>query len=529
MSSDIFSDYIKKQNSMTGAAKNSEEAAAESETVALLKEISSKLDFFAAPGSSGIGGLPEPGLLSGLPGSGGLTEAPQVDLAIVNGSVVLPGNGIFQTNLYMKDGKVHSLGDIPGIKAARTVDARGKFVIPGIIDPHIHLGLFAPIREELETETRSALIGGVTTAGCYLGGEKSHFSTFPGIAEEIGRTSFIDIIPHLVIGTDEQRREIGDYIEHLGVTSFKVYMNGIPGLIGDVDDGFIMDVLGEINKSDKKCILCTHAENRDLIRRANRIIREQKGDQATIQDWTETHPSMAEEEAVIRLSFLAEKSGTPVYFVHISSKQAMDKLRKIKQRSKYIHIETTSPYLSITRAEGGNNQIKMEPPFRDREDVETLWNAVLDGVVDTIGTDNVTMTRAEKKIDAGIWDTMPGYPAIGTHLPVILHEGVVKRRVPLELVIGLMTKRPAEIFGVYPQKGTLLPGSDADAVIIDLNLEKEVRADECGSRSDFSLYEGKRLKGWPVLTVKGGKIVAENGSCVTERPDGRYLYREQSK
>ncbi|HML37605.1 MAG TPA: amidohydrolase family protein [Bacillota bacterium] len=497
MSNDIFSDYIRKQR---------ERPAAPRETEVLLQEISGKLDLLAASGPDC-----------------------QVDLAIVNGSVVLPGNGIFKTNVYIKDGKVYSLGDLPGVRAARTVDAAGRFVAPGIIDPHVHLGLFAPMREELDTETKSALIGGVTTAGCYFGGVESHFSTFPAIAEEINRRSFIDIIPHLVIGTDEQRREIGDYIRHFGVTSFKVYMNGIPGMIGDVDDGFIMDVLGELNKSDKKCILCTHAENRDLIRRANRIIKEEKGDGATVRDWTDTHPDMAEEEAVIRLSFLAEKSGTPVYFVHISSRSAINKLKSIKQRSKYIHIETTSPYLSITRDAPMNNRIKMEPPFRDPEDVEALWNAVQSGVVDTIGTDNVTMTLAEKNIGGSIWNAMPGYPAVGTHLPVVLHEGVVKRGVPLDLVIGLMTKNPAEIFGVYPRKGTLLPGSDADVVIIDMNLEKEVRAEECGSRSDFSLYEGKRLTGWPVLTVKGGEIVAENGRCVAAGPGGRCLYRGQTE
>lgn len=504
MSRDIFSDYIQKQNPAAIPPPDSE-------TTAILKEISSKLDTLSLSGAACCSGCGTP---------------QQIDLEIVNGNVVLPDNGVFKTNIYIKDGKVYSLGDQCGLKAARTVDAEGKFVVPGIIDPHVHLGIFAPIREELDTETKSALIGGITTAGCYFGGGESHCSTFPGIAEEINRHSFIDIIPHFVIGTDEQRKEIGDYIEHLGVTSFKVYMNGIPGLIGDVDDGFIMDVLEELKKSGKKCILCTHAENRDLIRRANRILKEQKGEEATIQDWTETHPDMAEEEAVIRLSFLAEKSGTPVYFVHISSKNAINKLKKVKGRSKYIHIETTSPYLSITRGDSVNNRIKMEPPFRDEDDVEALWDAVLDGVVDCIGTDNVTMTRAEKKIDDSVWDTVPGYPAVGTHLPVILHEGVAKRRVPLERVIGLMTKKPAEIFGVYPQKGTLLPGSDADVVIIDLNLEREVKASEDSSRSDFSLYEGKRLKGWPVLTVKGGEIVAENGICIAAEPEGRYLYRK---
>jgi len=522
MARDIFADYIKKQRSRGSLERaNPPEAGrgagADNETVTILREISSKLDSFNRlyAGSSAADPITAP-----LQGSG------MVDLAVENGRVVLPDNGVFETNVYIKDGKIHSLGNNPGLKARRTVDARGKYVIPGIIDPHVHLGLFASMAAELESETRSALIGGVTTVGCYFGGRESHFRTFPRIAEEINRHSFVDIIPHLVIATEEQRREITDYIEHLGVTSFKVYMNGIPGLIPDVDDGFILDVFEEIRKSNKRCLVCSHAENRDIVRRAYEAVRAEKGDKATVQDWTDTHPDIAEEEAVMRLSFLAEKSKVPVYFVHISSGSAIGRLRKIKQSNKYVNIETTSPYLSITRNCASGNSIKMEPPFRDIEDVEELWKAVFDGVVDTIGTDNVTMTKAEKRTEDTLWNTISGYPAVETHLPVLLNEGVVKRGIAIDTLIGKLTKKPAELFGVYPKKGTLLPGSDADIVIVDMNMVKEVKASERSSRSDFSLYEGRRLKGWPVATIKSGELVVENGSWVGNNSNGKYIARK---
>ena len=123
-------------------------------------------------------------------------------------------------------------------------------------------------------------------------------------------------------------------------------------------------------------------------------------------------------------------------------------------------------------------------------------------------------------------------PDVAVEVPVTVDAFGIHRHIMPKLpdgVIGLMTKNPAAIFGVYPRKGTLLPGSDADVVVIDMNLEKEVRAEECGSRSDFSLYEGKRLTGWPVLTVKGGEITVENGRCVAAGPGGRYLYRGQTE
>lgn len=527
MAKDIFADYINKQKNKALYEEDNKEADNKTaankgrmeadETITILKEISSKLDVFGKSSACSSAAEPVPAALS---------AADTVDLAIENGKVVLPDNGIFETNIYIKDGKIHSLGNNPGIKAKRSIDARGKYVIPGIIDPHVHLGLFAPMAAELESETKAALIGGVTTAGCYFGSRESHFRTFPQLAEEINRYSFIDIMPHLIIATDEQRQEIADYINHLGVTSFKVYMNGIPGLIPDVDDGFILDVFEEIKKSNKNCLVCAHAENRDIVRRAYKSVLAEKGDKATVRDWTDTHPDIAEEEAVMRLSFLAEKSKVPVYFVHISSRNAINRLRKIKQENKYVNIETTSPYLSLTKNSASGNHIKMEPPFRDLEDMEELWKAVFEGVVDTIGTDNVTMTKAEKRTEDTIWNTIAGYPAVETHLPVLLNEGVAKRGIAMDVLIGKLTKKPAEIFGIYPQKGTILPGSDADVVIVDMDTVKEVKASDGHSRSDFSLYEGRKIKGWPVATIKGGEVVVENGSYVGRNSNGKYMTRK---
>lgn len=531
MAHDIFSDYINKQrkkviehndNNVLGKEQDKQD-----ETITILKEISQKLDGFNK-NQNYVDSINNELIIRGSAGYNISTALPSdchVDIAIENGMVVIPDCGVISTNVYIKDGKISSLGINPYIKARHQIDARNKYVVPGIIDPHVHLGLFAPLEDELASETKSGLIGGITTIGCFIGSKESHIKSFPSIAEKINNYSYVDIIPHLVIATDEQRKEINNYIDRFGVTSFKVYMNGIPGIIPDVDDGFILDVFSEIKKSSKKAILCCHAENRDIIRRAYNIVKEEKGNNATILDWTDTHPELAEEEAVIRLSFLAEKIKVPVYFVHISSKSAIKRLQKIRQTNKYISVETTSPYLSLTRNATIKNNIKMEPPFRDQDDVEELWGAISDGFIDTIGTDNVTMTLFEKGVDETIWNTMPGYPALETHLPVLLNEGVVKRDIPIEMLIAKLTKKPAEIFGIYPQKGTILPGSDADIVLIDMNKHKEVKASETISRSDFSLYEGKKLKGWPVLTIKNGEIVAENGKYIGNQPSGRYIKR----
>lgn len=531
MANDIFSDYIKKQH-IKGMESNennisTKEQNKHDDTISILKEISSKLDVFneyqkhKCSSNSMISNnvSVDRGMNSAL------TADFCVDIAIENGKVVIPDCGIFDLNVYIKDGKIYSLGSNPNIRVKKRIDAINKYVIPGLIDPHVHLGLFASLTDELVSETKSALIGGITTVGCYLGSKESYMTSFPSIAEKIDNYSHVDIVPHFVISTDEQRKEITNYIDRFGVTSFKVYMNGIPGIIPDVDDGFVLDVLSEIKKSNKKSILCCHAENRDIIRRAYKMVREEKGENASIQNWTDTHPDIAEEEAVMRLSFLAEKSKVPVYFVHISSKSAIKRLQQIKQSNRYINIETTSPYLTITRNITSKNYIKMEPPFRDQDDVEELWGAISDGVIDTIGTDNVTMTMSEKMINDTIWNTIPGYPALETHLPVLLNEGVINRGMPIDLLIKKLTKTPAEIFGIYPQKGTILPGCDADIVLIDMNINKEVKASERNTRSDFSLYEGEKIKGWPVLTIKNGEVVAQDGKYIANYSNGRYIKR----
>ena len=458
----------------------------------------------------------------------------EADIIVRGGRVVLPDNGVFEADVWIKNGKVFRLqqrvqpedtGETACLPSAEIIDARGKYVLPGIIDPHAHLGLFAPLKTDLQSETKSALVGGITTLGVFFGGEQSHVENFPRICEEINQTSYVDIIPHLVIGSQQQKKEIQDCIRSLGVTSYKVYMNGIPGMISEVDDGFILDVFAQLKQSGRTCVLCVHAENSHIVRRANDIVRSEKGEQATIRDWADTHPALAEEEAVMRMACLAERSGVDVYLVHISSKEAALRLQEIKAKNRRVFAETTSPYLSITKEDTESFRIKMEPPFRSSEDREALWRAVRGGVIDTIGTDNVCQTSDEKKAAGSLWDAMPGYPALATHLPVCLHEGVTKRGLSIEELIAHMTKRPAGIFGVYPQKGTLLPGSDADLVIVDMQLERTVEAAALCSRSDFSIYDGKKITGWPVMTIKGGAVVAKDGVYMGNGASGRCLKR----
>lgn len=441
------------------------------------------------------------------------------DLVIKNGTVILPEAGKIQVNVAVKDGKIGAL-TTQQVEAVEEIDAQGLYVIPGIIDPHTHLGLSAPLEVELETESRSAVLGGVTTAGSFYNHTGSYLPTLDNLEEKTAEYSRIDLIPHLTLRDDIQLGEVEEYAGR-GVQSYKMYMCGIPGMFPHQEDGFILKAMERLAKLPRKPVVCIHGENTSIVDYSETEERLQEN--TTLKEWGETHPEIAESEAVKRAAYLGNQAGIPTYLVHVSCKGSIEELKKEKGRD--LYVETTSPYLTIDTDSDIGVLGKMLPPFRSPESREALWEGLKAGLIDTIGTDNVTMTREEKQVDLGMEKALPGYPALGTHLPSVLNEGVVKRGIPIEKIIPLMTMNPAKIFGVYPQKGTLLPGSDADIVLVDMDCQKTVNPGMVGSRSDFSLYENKTLKGWPRATIKGGHILAWDGRITDDVYRGKVLKR----
>lgn len=443
------------------------------------------------------------------------------DLVIKNGRLVIPDVGIVHADVGIEDGKIGALGT--NLDGREEIDVCNNHILPGIIDPHIHLGIFGDLATEMETETRSAILGGVTTVGCFMGGPGGYWPAFADTLALADNKAAADIFFHLSIMTPEQQKEIPVYIERLGITSFKLYMSGIPGLIPDVDDYFLLKTFELLAGLGPQTLACVHAENPQLVNGATAELRARLAD-GTLGDWSASHPNIAEEEAVRRASYLAGVAGNRLYLVHMSTKESMASLPGIKAQNPRIYAETTSPYLSVSKDSAKGLVAKMVPPFREEASVEALWQAVEQGVIDTIGTDNVTLTLAQKQAEKGMWEALPGYPAVGTHLPAVLHYGVNRRGLDLLRVARLMSQNPARIYGLYPQKGVIAPGSDADLVVVDLNREVLVNADLLGSRGDFSLYDGEILRGWPVMTFKSGRLVAREGQIVGEAR-GRFLRR----
>ncbi|NNF98539.1 MAG: amidohydrolase family protein [Desulfobacteraceae bacterium] len=447
-------------------------------------------------------------------------------LVLRGGECIIPFQGVHTMDIRIENGKIFAIGESVSTDNARVVEINGKYVAPGVVDPHVHLGIFSDFNVELVTETRSALLNGVTTLGLYLNAEGSYLPLLDDYIAAINAKSNCDIFVHLAIMNQTQLQEIPVYHSRYGINSFKTWMCGIPGLIPDVEDDFLLDLMAAVAALPGRPVLNVHAENHRAVSRATAHQKKADPHITSLASWEKSHPGFGEAEAIQRAAFLAGQSGVQVYFVHLSAKESVDVARRLKPGSGNLFFESTSPYLTLSLADDLNYLNKMIPPIRYPEDQAELWKGLEENIIDTIGTDHTPMTVDEKKQGPGLWDFPPGYPAVGTHLPSLLNKARMEC-FPLEKLFEKISAVPARIFGLYPKKGSLLPGADADLVIIDPFVEKKASPEIAGSRSDYCLHQGKTLAGWPVGIVKSGRIISRKQDL--DSPDksagGVYLKR----
>jgi dihydroorotase-like cyclic amidohydrolase len=445
------------------------------------------------------------------------------DLVVTGGTLVIPGVGQVRSDVGIIGDKIAALGANLSGRGRETLDASGKHVLPGIFDPHVHIGNERSYDEEAETETRAAVLGGVTTIGIFLRSlDDSYFKHLPGFKKAMDERSYVDSVFHPQIFTPEQIEEIPQYAKEYGIRSFKFYMSGMPGIVKSITDDMLLHGFRTVASLGPDAISCVHCETGALIDRAREELKKKK--EGTLADWELAHPADAEALAIQTALYLANMAGAHLYVVHLSSRQGLEVVRNARRQGLRFTVETTTPYLGIASDDPNQFLVKMVPPVRTRDHHDALWQGVMEGTINTIGTDNTSRARASKNPGGGLHGARPGLPALGTHLPALLHYGRL-RGVPLDLLVERATRAPAKIYGVYPRKGTIAVGSDADLAVVDLELERVVRAEDLQGMSDFSPFEGKTLRGWPVATVKAGQVVARNGKIVG-KPTGRYIPRQ---
>ena len=445
------------------------------------------------------------------------------DLLITNASAVVPKVGIVETNIMIEEGKIKALTSSANeISASIKVDANGKYVLPGAIDPHVHYGVYTPINEAARTESRSAAVGGVTTMIRML----RLYESYRNVTRQLDaskKNHHIDYSIHASILRPEQLNEI-TYLKELGINSLKIYMNlgadlnhiymdlepdsrGIRDHEVNMTDELMVGIVNEGSKAHSTVLV--HAENPTMC---SVHMREAKKKGATgLKAWSDSRPRSSEAESVAKISELGRNFGANLYFAHIGSTAALDAIlaQRQKGRSNY-YIETCPHYLTHT-VDFGKVTAKVVPPLRSKSDLQSMWSALRNGLVDTIGSDHVANRLEMKTGKDDIWSALAGFPGIATMLPVLLSHGVNQDRITIEKVAEVTSYNTARIFGMYPKKGTIEPGSDADLTIVDLDIEKKVTPDLLQSFSDYTIYDGHKLKGWPVMTIVRGRIVMEEG------------------
>ena len=450
----------------------------------------------------------------------------KIDILIKNG-VVVSGNGMKKQDVLICDGRIHDIvSDSGAVIADREIDAGGRYVLPGIIDAHFH-----PVyADRIDTLSKAAATGGITTLIPYVGAVKAWgqggdlVDSVKSFIEEGESSSILDFGIHCTFTQNDiaaAERSIPALIE-MGIVSFKGFTaykkRGMK-----LEDEEILKIMGLIARHNG--VFATHCENGPILDllEDSAIAR---GD-VKPEHYPPTHPGISEAEAVFRVLSLAQISGCRMYLPHLSAKESLEVLRLFKSWNRQtIYAETCPHYLVFTDEElkRRGSLAKMSPPLRQQADVDALWRAVQEGAIDVIGSDAAGHSiAANEPLHDDVFSAPHGIPGLDTLFTITYSEGVNGGRITLPHLVKMTSENPARIFGLYPKKGTLAIGADADVVIFDPAISHSVPQKNVFTKVDYSLYEGFRCLGAPTLVIQRGQVVMENGNIKAEPGQGRFL------
>jgi len=435
-------------------------------------------------------------------------------MVVVNGLVVYPERTV-RSDIGINRGKIVVVTEKGGISGETTIDADGCYVLPGVIDPHTH-----PVYlDDMGALARTAAYGGVTTVIHYAYAKpgESLVDIIRKWKDEGERTSCIDFSLHGgLFETLKQADEIPAAFD-LGVTSFKVFM--AYARLGWMTDDYAMakcmDLVGR-----RGGMVAVHAETGLAIDYIMDRMLEEKADFAG--RFLETSPDIAEAEGIFRAAYIGRLMNCPVYIPHISSAEGLEVMRFLKKRNVYVYAETCPQYLGLTWDElkGRGPLGKVGPSIKTEDDRSALWNAVQEGVIDTIGSDHAPK---DKKITDDFFKAPYGSPEVETMLPVVWHFGVNGGHITVNEIAALMSENTARVMGLFPGKGRLDPGADADVVIFDPSASWTVSAGNQHTNAAYSLFEGIELVGRVSRVVSKGKLIVDGDTYLGREGDGEFI------
>jgi dihydropyrimidinase len=408
-------------------------------------------------------------------------------------------------------------------------------ILPGGIDPHVHVSLPDYVPEEyrwaddFESGSMAALAGGITTLGVISvpGIGETPMGTLKRETNVAQQQTIADIMIHPVLQspTEKNLRDFPKLIEK-GCTSIKIFM------ITEEFDKYIVGYLRALEMAKELGIITlVHCEDYGIITTICKTMIEQG--RGSLKNYAESRPIVSEVVATQRAVAMSEVSGAPIYVVHLSSKRALKVCEEAQSRGLPVYVEGRPIFLYFTKEkylEQEGALYVVQPPLREKNDIKALWEGLRNGTIHTIATDHAPHTREQKlKPTLNVINLVPGINELQVMLPMFYSRGVVERKFSLQQFVSLTSSNPAKLFGLYPQKGTIQVGSDADLVLWDPTETRTIKNAEMFSNAGFTIYDGMKLRGWPQMTIRRGEIVYEDRTITSQPGSGQIVQRGHPK
>jgi len=454
------------------------------------------------------------------------------DTIIANGTVVTASD-TYPADIGISDGKINAIAvSLPREQGKKIIDAKGKYVFPGGIDVHTHLDMpfgGTTSSDDFETGTRAALFGGTTTLIDFAiqGKGQTLRTALDTWMEKASKRAIADYAFHCIV-TDlpPARMEEMNEVVREGITSFKLFM-AYPGVLM-LDDASIFKALRTASKNG--AMICMHAENGSAI---DVIVQQALAEGKTAPKYHAlTRPTTAEAEAVGRAVALAEMAGAPLYIVHLSCNEALEKVREARDRGLPVYAETCPQYLylsienfDVPGFEGA--KYVFTPPLREKWHQEKLWQGLKHDHLQVVSTDHCPFCyKEQKELGKGDFTKIPnGGPGIEHRMSLVYSGGVAAGRFGVNRFVELVSTTPAKLFGLYPRKGAISVGSDADLVVFDPKRKHTISAKTHHMRVDYSMFEGIQVTGMPDVVLSRGRIMVEGDRFHGKAGSGNFLKR----
>lgn len=450
---------------------------------------------------------------------------------LLQGGTVVSAEGTAILDVLLEGERIAAVGENLSSGDARIVDCTGKLLFPGFIDGHTHFDLEVGgtiTADDFATGTRAALRGGTTTVIDFAAPDKGE-TLAAGLArwqEKAGGHSACDYGFHMTIDDWNEgiRGELPEMFAQ-GISSFKLYMTYPAMLLGDRD---LYWALKELKTLGGVCGV--HCENAGVI---DGMIAEKKAlGELSPASHPQTRPPYLEAEAVGRLLRIAQAAQAPVIIVHLTNGQALEEVLRARKRGQTVYVETCPHYLTLDESlyyqESFSDAARYvcAPPLREKKEADALWKALRRGEIQTVSTDHCSFTLEQKELGREDFTRIPGgLPGVETRGELMWSCGVARRKLSVAQMCRLLSENPAKLYGLFPRKGTLQPGADADIVVYDPSGGHVIRAEDCESAAGYSPYEGFATDGGIRQVWLRGRLAVESGNVLPSQPEGKYMAR----